>query len=1287
VPAGVSSRHENALPPSTFAAARMLSRAFIASLALSLAVGGIARAQETLADVLSAPGFNLADPGQRAQAVARVQAGENQRRQAAVAKALQLGLPLRLIKANGTVQELKEFIGAMPVYFTTHNVNAAISSGASQLQVSPFSLTGSGVIVGIWDGGGVRTTHQEFAGGRVTILDGAALLDHSTHVAGTIGAAGVDSLAKGMATSATIQSYEWTNDVSEMTSRAAAYPGETGKIYLSNHSYGYISGWNYTGLSSPRWTWWGLGTTSTGYEDDFGRYNDFVRDDDSLAYNAPYYLMFRSAGNERQDNPSNGQPVSLTTSTSSAVSYNSSSHPAGDGTYRNGYDSISFDAVSKNVISIGAVGDAVSGGTRSVAGAYMASYSSWGPTDDGRIKPDVVANGEDVYSAFSTTNTAYGTYSGTSMATPNASGSAALLIQYFGQQFPGQAMRSSTLKALLIHTADDRGSAGPDYQFGWGLINVKAAADLIKAYHDAPGSLRMTESQMNTTTTLRTHSFTWDGVSPIRATLVWTDPAGVSTTTGESRTSRLVNNLDLKITGPTGTIYQPYVMPFVGDWTSATYAAPAVAGKNDTDNVEQVDVASPVNAGVYVATVSVDGALTNGLQNYSLLINGSTAAPAPAPGLSGVTPSSGSTASVTLNLTGTQLMLGATVKLTRAGEADVPATGIESLGDSIKCRANLTGMAAGLWNVVVTNPDGQTATLPNSFTVIGPIWSDNLESGATGWSNSASVGGTAWALTTTQSQSPTHSYFAPGPSSKNLDDLYSPTISVPLSGTNLQFSFWHSYNLQNNRDGGVLEFSVDGGAWFDVTAGGSGAAFASGGYTSTLSGPGSVSNRNPLWGRQAWSGNHGTWSQVTINLNDTAKYAGHTLRARWRLGTNNSTSSTGWYVDSFALTGGGAAPNSAPAISAIDATPATVTGTFTDLAVTATDDAGEGALTYAWSYTGGTFQTPVSFSQNGTNAAKNTRATFTGAGVYSFTVTVTDAQGLTAVNSVDVTVDLVAASIAVTPAASSIVYGGTQSFVATELDQFGGAMSVQPACEWSSTGGGSIDANGLFTATSTGGPYLITASADSLAGHAGITVTKATAGVVLGNLTQTYTGTPRSVTVTTTPAGLGTVVTYNGGATAPTDFGTYAVVATIADANYQGVTNGTLVIRGQTFVEWQNAQFNAGQIAAGMSAPEADPDHDGWVNLAEYALGTPPNAHTPQLAGVRDADGFSLTFTRPKDLPDVVYSAESSDDLVNWTPLTIQLITDGPTQTLRVVDPLTSGNTSRRFLWLKIAMP
>ena len=69
------------------------------------------------------------------------------------------------------------------------------------------------------------------------------------------------------------------------------------------------------------------------------------------------------------------------------------------------------------------------------------------------------------------------------MATPNSVGSATLLIQQFSSLFPGQAMRSSTLKGLLIHTADDLGNTGPDYKYGWGLVNVKAAADKIGRAH------------------------------------------------------------------------------------------------------------------------------------------------------------------------------------------------------------------------------------------------------------------------------------------------------------------------------------------------------------------------------------------------------------------------------------------------------------------------------------------------------------------------------------------------------------------------------------------------------------------------------------------------------------------------------------------------------------------------------------------------------------------------------------------------------------------------------------
>jgi hypothetical protein len=333
----------------------------------------------------------------------------------------------------------------------------------------------------------------------------------------------------------------------------------------------------------------------------------------------------------------------------------------------------------------------------------------------------LVANGEDLYSSYAGSNTSYASISGTSMATPNTTGSAALLIKYFDTLFPGQAMRASTLKALLIHTADDRGPAGPDYQYGWGLINVKAAADTLNAYHAAPGNSRIIESRLTSAVLTRTHSFTWDGTSPIRATLVWTDPAGTSTTTADSRTARLVNNLDLKITAPGGANFSPFVMPYVGNWTNGMLSAAATTGKNNTDNVEQVLISAPSPAGVYQAVITVDGTLTNSLQNYSLIITGSSNVVAAAPTASAVSPTSGTSGSTVLNITGANVLLGSTVKLTKSGQADIVATAIESLGDTVKCRADITGRASGLWNVVVTNPDGQTATLSNAFSIIGAL--------------------------------------------------------------------------------------------------------------------------------------------------------------------------------------------------------------------------------------------------------------------------------------------------------------------------------------------------------------------------------------------------------------------------------------------------------------------------------------------------------------------------------------------------------------------------------------
>jgi hypothetical protein len=1225
----------------------------------------------------------------------------------------------------------------MPVYLTTHNAIAAISTAANLVR-SSYSIEGNGVTVGVWDGGSVRASHQEF-GGRVTVKDSSSPIAHATHVGGTIAAAGVVASAKGMSPAALIDTYDWNNDLSEMSARGASGANQAGRIYLSNHSYGYISGWNYVNNGTRVWEWYGNGTTASGFEQDFGRYNNYSRDQDSLAYSLPYYLIFRSAGNDRVDNPTSGQKVALSPGSSTVVDFDPALHPAGDGQYRGGFETIAFDALAKNIVSVGSVTDAVTSGLRDPAKANASSFSSWGPTDDGRIKPDLVANGDGIYSSLSGSDSSYGTYSGTSMSSPNAAGSAALLVHHYGNLFPGQAMRSSTLKGLLIHTADDRGNPGPDYRFGWGLIHAKAAADLLSDHAALPGKQRLTENQLTTSTVTRTHTFVWNGSSPIRATLCWTDPAGTATTTSDLRNPRLVNNLNLKLISPSGSEYFPWVMPFVGTWTQASMNSAATTGINNTDNVEQVLIPSPAVSGTWQAVVSYAGSLTNNSQHYSLLLDGATAEEPPPPPLSisAVTPSSGLPGSVTVDLTGTGFVAGTAVKLTRSGHADIQATGEQLIGESLRCQLNLAGAAAGSWDVVATNPNLETATLPGSFTVVGALWAENFDGTISGWTSQATTGTNSWLPVQTASHSPATSYFAVGPSTKTTVALTSPSIPIPANATDLQLGFWHRFILQSARDGGKLEFSINGGTWFEVTSSNSGLSFASNGYNSTIGGTGKPAERSEFEGGRAWSGNSGGFINTLVNFTDTAKFAGKNLRLRWRLATDTGTPSDGWWLDSISLIGGGDISNQAPAMITAATSSSTETATDPDstlyqilrgssstFTVAASDDGGEPALTYTWSASG---PAPVFFASNGSNGAKSSDGIFEATGDYQVTVAVRDALGLTATSSVNVRVVQTASDVSISPASASVPVGGTQSCGATQLDQFGLPMATQPSSFiWSVNGGGTINSSGLFSATAAGGPYVVSATTGALGGAASITVLPLAATVTLSDLSQTYDGSPRAVTATTSPAGLPVAIIYGDSSSPPTDAGSYAIAASITDPNYQGGANGTLVIgkatatitlgdlsqpydgnpkqasattqpaglalvttyagtstppieigsyavtatiddanyqgsaaaqleiTGMTYNLWKSAEFTPEQILAGEGEPGADADADGLVNLAEYALGTDPNAFTPQPPPLLDATHLSIVFERPLDRLDVTCIAESSDGLGSWSPLPLE---------------------------------
>ncbi len=574
----------------------------------------------------------------QAELIARVTAEGHANKAEAIQWAQQYGYPIRY-EDGQRVLELMAVWKDRPGYYATDNVNAAISTAADRIRdMVPWQLDGSGLVVGLWDESVVRVTHQEFktpdGQRRVQAGDKGNVSPHTTHVAGTIGATGIDPAAKGMAPAVKIQSFNWNYDTSKMAVWTAYAPAQPNAIYVSNHSYGLIGGWEYFadgGLTGHTgWHWTGLWGGAKSYDDWFGTYHPTARDWDDVAYVKNYYLAFAAAGNDRTDNPPLGETVYYWKSGLwYSIVYDLTTCPPGDGAAKGGYDTICGPAVAKNIMTVGAVGDAVADDARSLADANMATFSSWGPTDDGRIKPDIVANGIHVYSADSNTNDSYATHDGTSMASPSATGSAALLVQLYHRLFPGKSMRASTLKGLIIHTADDLGRPGPDFKFGWGLMNARAAAELIQRQHDGPAGNRMLEGRLTSNNAMNVnpddvYDFYADTSGPIRVTLCWTDPPAAAIIDYDNRSPRLIHDLDLRVVGPSGsTVYYPYVLK------ATDPCAPATTGDNRVDNVEQIYIGAPSEGGLYKVQVTYKNQLARGEQYYSIISSHLLSTPKP----------------------------------------------------------------------------------------------------------------------------------------------------------------------------------------------------------------------------------------------------------------------------------------------------------------------------------------------------------------------------------------------------------------------------------------------------------------------------------------------------------------------------------------------------------------------------------------------------------------------------------------------------------------------------------
>jgi subtilisin family serine protease len=451
----------------------------------------------------------------------------------------------------------------------TCNLNAADTTNADQLWPGGglgLNLSGAGLTAGVWDAGAVRSTHQELTG-RVTVVDAVGLHDHSTHVAGTIGATGVNASAHGMANGILIRSRDWNNDMSELNSDAGA-----GLIQISNHSYGFITGW--TNQFD-----WGVGFTDTWFADravysvespDFGKYTSSTSALDVVLNNNPNLLTCWSAGNDRGEAYGNAHgnntyvayfstpPVGGTSVGSGYYQVPNSGAtiaPPSDGN-PSGYDCISGLALAKNCVTVGAIDDQTADPYSSIS---IASFSSNGPADDGRVKPDVVGNGVALTSCVTSTDTAYSSFSGTSMASPNIAGTSALIFEHYKNLNSGALPRSTTTKALLIHNAFDGGTTGPDYRYGWGLVDAaKTVFFLNDSESVSPSSNYLYEATY--TGTAQNYVFTYGGSGVFKATLVWNDPApGVFPGAGvDDTTAVLVRDRIFSIIGPPGsTTYWP----------------------------------------------------------------------------------------------------------------------------------------------------------------------------------------------------------------------------------------------------------------------------------------------------------------------------------------------------------------------------------------------------------------------------------------------------------------------------------------------------------------------------------------------------------------------------------------------------------------------------------------------------------------------------------------------------------------------------------------------------------
>lgn len=514
-------------------------------------------------------------------------------------------IPTSGITVDGNYFELKSIDerGTL-LYYTTSNSGSRITARVNDISTGGnlgLNLNGEGMVVGVWDGRPALDTHVEFVdsqgNSKIIIKNSLPSLEnknanwlheyeesrfHGTHVTGTIAAQGITPKSKGIAPKADIWAYDWRNDISEMND--AAQEG----LLVSNHSYGIGAIDNQGQALVPDWY--------------FGSYFGDAMYIDLITYEHKYYQPVIAAGNDR--------------------GYYSIINPS-----KNGNDLLLGSGLSKNSIVVAAVSEV--NNYVDASSVSMSSFSSYGPTNDFRIKPDISAKGVNVYSTSYSNpilpnaitsepkNNSYNSANGTSMASPAVSGVVALWQQWgIENNTDGLPFKSATIRAIMAHTADEAGNApGPDHRFGWGLINAKKGVEAMIASKD--NSVLIEENILNNDA-VYTRKFTLnESGDKLIATIAWTDVEAEENDNffDDSQVfPTLINDLDIVITKEDGTEFFPWRLnPDFNDIR-------AVRGINDVDNIEKVEIENADN-GEYTIKVSHKGILRNMSQEFTLVIS------------------------------------------------------------------------------------------------------------------------------------------------------------------------------------------------------------------------------------------------------------------------------------------------------------------------------------------------------------------------------------------------------------------------------------------------------------------------------------------------------------------------------------------------------------------------------------------------------------------------------------------------------------------------------------------